>query len=173
MPLTRHKTFLSSPHDDSALVQRVIEQFDDTHYSFITRGIGAPEDLINSEDPDYVMREIRRRFLSDSTVTIVLLGACTSTRRFVDWEIQASLRQPANGLPNGLLGVLLDPEATSGKLPNRLKLNYDSGYAAFQSYPPGPSTLSGWIESAYQQRFSSTNLIKNPRDRFSYNRSCS
>lgn len=172
MPLTRHKTFLSYHHDDGPLVERFIAEFDDTHDSFITRGIRAPEDLINSTDPDYVMSQIRSRFLADSTVTIALIGKCTWTRRFVDWEIQASLRQPAGGSPNGLLAILLDRNATRGTLPNRVKLNVDSGYASFRSYPAGPTTLGSWIESAYQARSANTNLIVNPRDRFTYNRSC-
>ncbi|WP_447950087.1 TIR domain-containing protein [Microbacterium aurum] len=172
MTLTRHKTFLSYHHEDSEAVGQFIAQFDDTHDSFITRGIRAPEDLINSDDPDYVMGQIRRRFLADSTVTICLIGACTWSRRFVDWEIQASLRQPAGGLPNGLLAILLDPNASKGTLPSRVKLNWESGYAAFHSYPSSASQLAGWIDSAYAARTNKANLIKNPRDRFTYNRSC-
>jgi hypothetical protein len=172
MPLTRHKTFLSYHHDDSALVDKFIAEFDDTHDSFITRGIRAPEDLINSNDPDYVMGQIRSRFLADSTVTIALIGRCTWTRRFVDWEIQSSLRRPAVGSPNGLLAILLDRTADRGKLPDRVKRNVDSGYASFQKYPPGPSTLGSWIDAAYQARTLKASLIVNPRDRFTYNRSC-
>jgi hypothetical protein len=172
MPLTRHKTFLSYHHDDALAVQRFIDEFDETHDSFITRGIRAPEDLINSSDPDYVMSQIRRRFLADSTVTLVLIGKCTWARRFVDWEVQSSLRQPANGMPNGLVAILLDPSATSGRLPDRVKQNVDSGYASFKTYPPGPSTLGSWIEEAFQARLSSTALIRNPRDHYTYNRSC-
>jgi hypothetical protein len=169
MPI-RHKTFLSYHHDDKAEVERFIANFDDTHDSLITRGIRTPDDLINSVNPDYVMGEIRRRYLADSTVTIVLIGAQTSSRRFVDWEVQASLRQPQNGYPNGLLAILLDRNATRGTLPERVKLNLDSGYADFHSYPYGPEALARWIDEAYAKRFSSRQLIKNPRDRMKYNR---
>jgi hypothetical protein len=166
----RHKTFLSYHHADSDKVETFISHFDDTHDSLITRGIRTPDDLINSENPDYVMSEIRRRFLEDSTVTIVLVGESTSKRRFVDWEVQASLRQPQNGYPNGLLAILLDRNATSGTLPGRVKLNHDSGYAKFQRYPSSPAQLAGWIDDAYDLRISSPQLIKNPRDRMKYNR---
>lgn len=50
------------------------------------------DDIINSTDTNYVMRRIRELYLKDSTVTIVLMGKYTYTRRYVDWEIQASLR---------------------------------------------------------------------------------
>lgn len=168
----RHKTFLSYHHEDSAAVEQFIANFDDTHNSFITRGIRTPEDLIDSENPDYVMGEIRRRYLADSTVTIVLVGRCTSARRFVDWEVQSSLRQPSDGFPNGLLAVLLDRESTRGTLPERVKLNYDSGYAKFYPYPSSGAQLAAWIDEAYGRRFTDTRLIQNPRDRMKYNRSC-
>jgi hypothetical protein len=77
-----HKCFLSYHHEDEVLVQQFIEEFDDRHDVFITRGIRAPEDIIDSDDTEYVMAQIRKRFLTDSTVTIVLIGKCTWARRF-------------------------------------------------------------------------------------------
>src|SRR4051794_29715792 len=107
-----------------------------------------PEDLVNSDDDDYVIGQIRKRFLEDSTVTIVLVGTCTWSRKFVDWEVQASLRQPANGSPNGLIAILADPSTTQGRLPDRVKLNYDSGYCQFYPYPRSGANLSTWIDGA-------------------------
>ena len=96
----RHKCFLSYHHGDQAAVQEFIDKFDSTHNVFIARAISMPDDVINSDDSDYVMSRIRTLYLRDSTVTIVLAGACTWARKLVDWEVQASLRQPANALPN-------------------------------------------------------------------------
>ena len=172
MPRISHKCFLSYHHDDQYLVDRFISTFDDQRQVFITRGIRSPEDIINSKDTDYVMSQIRRRFLADSTVTIVLIGKCTWARRFVDWEIQSSLRQPATGLPNGLLGVLLDKNSNSGTPPNRLKLNIDSGYAQWYRYPTSSQLLSRWIDEAFNARTALATKIRNPRERFLYNRTC-
>src|ERR1041385_7082142 len=61
------------------------------------------EDFIRSSNPEYVMSQIRNKYLGDASVTIVLLGRCTHSRRYVDWEIKASLRQGTDSLPNGLL----------------------------------------------------------------------
>jgi hypothetical protein len=168
-----HKCFLSYHHEDEVLVQQFIEEFDDRHDVFITRGIRAPEDIIDSDDTEYVMAQIRKRFLTDSTVTIVLIGKCTWARRFVDWEIQSSLRQPVDGMPNGLLGILLDKNVTVATPPDRLKMNLDSGYAKWYKYPTGKTTLAQWIETAFAGRSSLAAKIKNPRDRFKYNRNCS
>lgn len=168
-----HKCFLSYHHEDEALVQQFIREFDDRHEVFITRGIRAPEDIIDSDDTDYVMSQIRKRFLADSTVTIVLIGGCTWARRFVDWEIQSSLRQPVDGKPNGLLGVLLDKNATTVTAPDRLRMNLDSGYAEWYRYPTSATALAQWIETAFVGRSSLATKIQNPRDRFKYNRNCS
>jgi hypothetical protein len=132
-----------------------------------------PEDVINSENPEYIMSQIRTRFLQDSSVTMLLVGKCTWSRRFVDWELQSSLRQPADGKPNGLLAVLLDPTATSEKLPERASINVLSGYAKFYKHPRSADSLEQWIEDAYQARASRANMIKNPRERMRYNKSCS
>jgi hypothetical protein len=128
------------------------------------------EDIIDSNDTDYVMRRIRELYLQDSTVTLVLIGRCTWARRFVDWEVQASLRQPKDGYPNGLVAVQLWESYTT--LPDRVKLNVASEYAKFYEYPSSSNSLAKIIDEAWDARFDKASLIKNPRDRFSHNRQC-
>ena len=60
--------------------------------------------LFDSNNPQYIMRKIREDKLEDSTVTIVLVGSCTHSRRYVDWEVKASL-QCGQSLPNGLIAI--------------------------------------------------------------------
>lgn len=141
----RRKCFVSYHQDDLKAVDAFIDRFGPKN--FIKRGITLPEEVI------------------DSTVTIVLVGLCTWSRRFVDWEIQASLRQPASELPNGLIGILLD-RTTRPPLPPRFKVNRDSGYARYHYYPDSTSSLEEWIEDAYFARQERSRLIKNPRERF-------
>jgi len=163
-----HKCFISHHQEDLEQVNDFIARFDDRQGRLIKRGILEGEDLINSTDTDYVMAEIRRRYLRDSTVTIVMLGRCTWSRRFVDWELQSSLRQPANGLPNGLISVRLN---SNGYLPDRFAENYP-GYAKAHSYPSSGAELSRWIDEAFDARTTQAHLISNPRERFKNNRSC-
>ncbi len=168
-PRVRRKCFVSYHSDDVDDVDRFISRFGPRN--FIKRGITLPEEVIQSTNTDYVLRRIRQLYIQDSTVTIVLMGPCTWSRRFVDWEIQASLRRPADGRPNGLIGILVDSR-TRPALPPRFKLNRDSGYAKYHYYPKDVATLEGWIEDAYQARTERPNLIVNPRDRFRNNRPC-
>ena len=162
-----HKCFISYHAADKVAVDDFCKKFSVT---FIRRGVKMEDDIIDSDNTDYVMRRIRELYLQDSTVTLVLIGKCTWARRFVDWEVQASLRQPQDGYPNGLLAVQLWDSYTA--LPSRVKLNVDSGYAKFYKYPSSSVGLSKLIDEAWDARFDKYQLIQNPRDRFSNNRQC-
>src|SRR6266851_4930923 len=117
----RRKCFISYHHEDQLYTDAFVKAFDDTHDVFIARQLGSmPEDVINSTDTDYVMGRIRADYIKDSTVTIVLAGKCTWARRYVDWEIQASLRSGETITPNGLLGIKLPPFTS---WPERLNSN--------------------------------------------------
>jgi hypothetical protein len=173
--MARHKCFISFHRNDQHFVNRFKQQFDDTQDAFVFRGQSMPEDIINSSDDEYVMSRIRERFLQDSSVTIVLVGRCTWARRFVDWEVQASLRKPASGLPNGLLALVADPGITSNpapQLPKRVALNTESGYARYHWYPRTASELTNWIDDAYNARTLREGLRQNPRGRKSRNDLC-
>jgi hypothetical protein len=163
----RHKCFISYHKADEKAVNDFCVQFEG---SFIKRGIIMEEDIINSNDTEYVMRRIRELYLQDSTVTIVLIGKCTWARRFVDWEVQASLRNPRDGYPNGLVAIQLWESYKT--LPDRVQLNVDSGYAKFYKYPSSNSTFSNIVEEAWSARFNLQESIVNSRERFSYNRAC-
>jgi hypothetical protein len=99
----RHKIFVSYHAEDAAEVLEFIEAHTDV---FIPRAIGLEEDgsdIIDSENVDYIRQTIKHKYLRDSTVTLVAIGACTWARKFVDWEIYSSRR--ADPTPNGLLAV--------------------------------------------------------------------
>jgi len=94
--------------DDETEVEDFIQTFDHNHDVLISRGIGAGmagDVIIGSNDADYIKQRIRTLYLRDSTVTIVIVGQCTSARRFVDWEVAASLRNTSTTARNGLLAT--------------------------------------------------------------------
>src|ERR1035441_5985437 len=78
---TRHKCFLSYHRDDIDEVEAFIDSFGEV---FIPRVLGVTDedDFVDSTDTDYVMDCIREKYLTDSTVTIVLIGKCTWARRY-------------------------------------------------------------------------------------------
>lgn len=182
MSNVRHKCFISYHHDNQDEVDQFVATFDHDRDVFIARGLGQEmaQDIIDSDNTSYVMQRIRELYLIDSTVTIVLMGKCTWARRYVDWEIQASLRHGQTVTANGLLGIKLPSHPMrNGQFPNRLNANLKQSddqedcYARWIEYPTRSDTLANAIDAAFSRRTTHENWINNPRDRFLYNRSCS
>lgn len=170
----KRKVFISHYKEDKDEVDSFIDEFRDV---FIPKVLGANDndDFIKSTDTDYVMQCIRDKYLGDSTVTIVLLGSCSHSRRYIDWEIKSSLQQ-GNHLPNGLIAIALPSRGGSAYLPNRLLANWNAEqkdcYARCWKYPSSGEQLRQWIEDAYQARTARAGLIDNSLPRMSYNSKC-
>lgn len=173
----KRKVFISYYHGDQEAVNKFVRDFGDV---FIPKTVGVKDgdfDFV-SNNPEYIMRRIREEKLGDSTVTIVLIGECTHSRRYVDWEIKASLQQ-GQSLPNGLIAINLPYMGIRGNLPHRLDLNIqrnqynmDIGYARYYAYPLSKEELKKWIEDAHQARTCRSNRINNPNDMMYYNGKC-
>ena len=171
------KVFVSFHQKDRKEVDDFIEIWATRQGVFIPKvlGVSDNDDFINSTNPEYVMSKIRERYLSDSTVTIVLIGSCTHSRRYVDWEIKTSLRR-GEYTPNGLLGILLQSQGDRANLPQRFRDNWESGeakcYARYRAYPADSYQLSSWIEDAYNARTARAEFIQNSADMMKYNAKC-
>lgn len=170
---SRRKCFISYYRGDTLEVNRFLSDFGE---AFIPKAIGVTDgdDFINSNDSDYVMNRIRAKYLGDSTVTILLLGACTHSRRYIDWELKATLRQ-GEYTPNGLIGITLPSVNGRTNLPPRFKENWSSDharYALYRPYPQSRQQLKGWIEEAYGRRVSHAHRIVNSQEMFKYSRQC-
>jgi hypothetical protein len=173
---TRHKCFVSYHVDDLAEVETFLNDFAS---EFIARSVGVTveDDFVDSDDEDYIKRRLREEYLTDSTVTIVLLGACTWARRFVDWEISSSLRDDTNNKRNGLLVYPLPSRNNSANLPARVADNWVSGdqaasCARYLSYPTSTTVVRNNIESAFGDRTTKGNLVDNTRALRRTNGSC-
>lgn len=173
----RRKVFISHYKGDKAEVDEFIDEFANRHKVFIPYVLGANgnDDFINSANPAYVMTQIRKKYLQDTTVTIVLIGSCTHSRRYVDWEIKSSLQQ-GETLPNGVIGITLPSRGGVASLPPRLAENWTKDnvecYARYWKYPSSPEWLGQWIEDAFAARTSRAKLINNSQEMMAYNRKC-
>ena len=174
MATGKHRCFVSYHEVNSIAVKAFIDQFSDV-FTAKTVGVTDADDFINSEDADYVMRRIREKYLSDTTVTIVLIGECTKARKYVDWEIASSLRDdPVNGR-SGLLGINMKSVGSRGLAPPRLVDNYSDkdtagSYALYQFYPSTAQGLRNAIQTAFDRR--KTHAPVNTRVLFKNNRPC-
>lgn len=151
-----HKAFISYHHaNDQKRADYLKTQYGND--IFIDRSLGQPfPDYMSDEE---ILAKIRQDYLKDSTVTVVLVGSETYKRKWVDWEIYASLRPYGERTRNGLLGIRL-PGATT--LPVRLQDNVDSGYAVLMDWENISWQLESEIDEAFKNReFAS--LINNTR----------
>jgi hypothetical protein len=190
----RRNVFISSFHADREEVDDFLERWGTIEKVFTPKALYTydNEDFINSSNTDYVMSEIRRRYIGDASVTIVLIGTCTHSRRYVDWEIKASLTQ-GTSTPNGLLAFVLPSAMPSvydlwgnpidwqsrswPEIPERLKANWNfnnqqSCYGRYFVAPSSASELRQHIENAYYDRTNRADLIVNSQDMFGYNAKC-
>lgn len=180
MATVRRLCFISYHHADQDEVDQFIRDFDHEADTFIARGLGneMPGDIVQSTNTDYVMRRIRELYLANSTVTLLMLGKCTWARRYVDWELQASLRRGEATTPNGLLGIKLPSYSEQdGYFPKRFNDNLRSEgetdcYARHMKYPADAKSLVNAIEAAFHRRQTHAKMITNTRERMSNNRQC-
>lgn len=102
-----HKCFISFKTEDLAYKTHIQTNLD---VDMIDKSLNEP---IDSYDEDYILRKIREIYLSDSTVTIHLMGSQSAEnlgwneQRFIKRELQASLYNGTNSGRNGILGVVL------------------------------------------------------------------
>ena len=102
-----HKCFISFKTEDKEY-KRYIQE--DLKIDMIDKSLNTP---INSTDEDYIMRKIIEDYLSDSTVTIHLIGEYSAenslyeNQAYIKRELQASLYNGENNTKNGILGIVL------------------------------------------------------------------
>ncbi len=181
----RRNVFISYYHGDQKAVNEFVRVFGRELGVFtpcmLAEGQRFTDDIINSTNPQYVMQQIRKRYFGHSTVTIVLIGDCTHSRRYVDWEIKASLQRGGSSgqLPHGLMAINLCKQNSVKYLPPRFLENHNINsnnyncYAPFYYYPNSADELKGWIEDAFNGRISNNRMISNSNDMMSNNRKCS
>lgn len=159
MTTKKHKCFISFKTHDIEYKKYIQENLD---IDMIDKSLNEP---INSDDEDYIMRKIREDYLSDSTVTICLIGSKSAEnslyvdQTYIKRELQASLYNGKNNTRNGILGVVL-PEmtdsiykgqytcSTCGGNHNYVKIDNDTIIREFNYnyYLPNPSEKCCWTE---------------------------
>lgn len=102
-----HKVYISFKTEDSAY-KDAIQSWD--YLDYVDKSLNSP---INSDDPDYILRKIREDYLSDSTVTVFIIGTRSAEnlgeweQQYIKRELQASLYNGLGNTKSGILGVVL------------------------------------------------------------------
>ena len=139
--IAKRRVFVSYHHADQQWKDYFVSEYADRHGIFVD---GSLDDRVDSTQPEYVHRQIREEFITGTSLTIVLCGAETWKRRYIDWELHSTLLKR-----HGLLGLVIPGTAPTGpnsyRVPDRLEDNV-SQYAVFREWPPNAAVLRSWIE---------------------------
>jgi hypothetical protein len=157
----RPRVFVSYHHGlDQWYYDELSRKMSET-YSLVTDN--SLDRSIDSDNVEYVMRLIREQFLTGTSCTIVLCGLETPNRKYVDWEILATLQKE-----HALVGLKLPslPIINDGcAKPARLQDNIDSGYAVWGHYENAISNPAHLAALVHTARENSKRLIDNSRAR--------
>ena len=158
----RHRVFVSYYHKDDQHYKELFERrFSNIYDIYVSESVKMG-DIDNTKlSNEQILQKIRDEHLRDSTVTVVLIGAHTWQRKFVDWEIGASIRQTNFNPRSGLLGILLPtyprPPGEPNKysrytIPPRLYDNVACGFAKIYDWNDNPSAVQACIHEAFKRR---------------------
>lgn len=153
----RHKVFVSFHSVDKRRRSKFVNMLGDHIVDRSVRDGDIDKRLKVAE----IRRQIRDDFIADATVTVVLVGCCTWQRKYVDWEIGASLTDTKHNDRCGLLGIQLPSHPNCGKdnydqflIPPRLARNLDgeNPFAALYDWTDDKAKLVEWIDRAFLRR---------------------
>lgn len=158
----KHKVFVSYHHGgDQEYYDAFSRTFSDNYEVIYDNSL---ERQVDSDNVDYVMRQIRENYVTGSSCTIVLVGAKTWGRKYVDWEIKATLDKE-----HGLIGVHLPTavrDATNKiMVPSRLFDNIQSKFALWHSWQDITASAAQLERYVADAKSRSAKLIVNTRDR--------
>lgn len=163
----KSRVFVSYHHQgDQWYYERFSTLFADG-YQIITDN--SIERRIGSDDVTYQQQVIREQHITGSSITIVLCGAETWKRRWVDWEIHMTLNKG-----HALLGVVLPSVSRNAAgqsiVPDRLVTNLNTGFAHWINWTEDAAGLRAAIgEAKNRARF--TSKIDNSAPRMERSRS--
>lgn len=156
----RHNVFITYHHQDQQSRDRFVQMMGDR---IVDKSVNVGDIDGDSPPTEQTLQIIRERKIASASVTVALIGRCTWKRKYVDWEIGASLRCTRTNSRCGLLGILLPdhPNFGSGRyefrlIPPRLADNCGGNDAFAVIYdwpgPQGADEIKEWIHRAFLRR---------------------
>lgn len=150
--MDKHKVFISYYHYDDQNYKDLIcdywnangELFDD--YSV---NDGDIDDTNKSDET--IRREIRDKYIADATVLVLLCGANTKKRKYIDWELHAAMYDTEKNPKMGILVVNLPSSGNNVRAVTDREKNIVSPFSSWTTfttreqfeahYPSAPSRI--------------------------------
>lgn len=156
---TRHNVFLSYYHEqDQNYKDRFLRFMGD---NIVDKSVDLGDIIDNNQPTEAVLQRIREEHIAQVSVTVVLIGRCTWQRKYVDWEIGATLRETRMNKRGGLLGILLPEHPSFQKreydphlIPRRLADNcWESHtFSSIYNWTRDATKVRDWIHQAFLRR---------------------
>jgi hypothetical protein len=163
---SRRKIFISYHHGGDQYYYNGFSQVLESNYDVVFDN--SLEREIDSDNVDYVIQRIRDNYISGSSCTIVLCGRETPWRKYVDWEIKATL-----DMQHGLVAINLPTNLINAnrtfRVPDRLHDNIQSGYAVWTDWQTAAQNAISARHLIEQAVGRSTSLIAANRPMMSRN----
>ena len=140
-----HKVFISYHHDNDQFYKEELLRMNGRNQIFIDASVDT--DDIDDDLPDDSIREIiRDEYLRDSTLTLLLVGLETKTRKHIDWELYSSMY---DGVVNKKSGIIVI------NLPSISCTYYTASHNGEKErvYPENTSWMSIDNRSEYERRY--------------------
>jgi hypothetical protein len=159
----RPRIFVSYQHSSDQYYYNLFSStFHDSYEAVYDNSL---RDEVDSEDTEYIIQRIRDEFITGTSCTIVLVGPTSYQRKYIDWEIKATLDRE-----HGLIGLQLPNVIPDNNgivlVPPRFNVNINSDYALWQGFTwqqviANPGMLPQLVQTAVDR---SKTLIRNPKD---------
>lgn len=157
----RHNVFITYHHgQDQRYKNQFVQMMGDR---IVDKSVDIGDIDDDSPPTEQTLQIIREGYIASASVTVVLIGRCTWKRKYVDWEIGASLRHTRTNPRCGLLGILLPDHPNYGSeeyehhlIPPRLSDNCGGNgtFACIYGWPgpEGADDIKKWIHRAFLRR---------------------
>lgn len=162
----KRKIFVSYHHDNDQWYADQLKSMASDYEIFTDRSLDR---RINSANTDYVQWKIKEEYLKGTSVTVVLCGAETYKRKYVDWEIYHTLE-----LRHGLIGIFLPqcPVSHNGGYIPPARLSDNNGYVIYEKWSDFLMlSFNQSLEHAFERSQSKTLFINNNREKMTRNAS--
>lgn len=156
----RHRVFVSYHHANDENYKNIFNLRFGNKHDILVRASIELGDIDENLPTETIRQKIRDEYLSDSSVTVVLVGSHTWQRKHIDWEIGSSIRQTKNNPRSGLLGIILPSyykyhghkAYNPYTIPPRLWDNVKCGFATMHNWSEDPATVQQWLHEAYLRK---------------------
>lgn len=160
----KHKMFISYHQGkDEEYKDKFVEMFGEDY--FIDKPI-YEGDIDSNLKIESIREKIRDDFITDATVTVVLIGTESWKRKYIDWEIASSISDTKNNTRTGLIGILLPSYFGFNysfetlecffydkyTIPPRLSDNITNGFVKIYEWSYDVNEVKGWIQEAFNRK---------------------